>query len=96
MSDKVNMNEINENMIIDGLLNEDIWQNGNCIDKFTQRDPDEGKPGTQKTEVRIAYDDKALYIGAHMFDSNPDSIVARLGRKDDHMDADRFYFFIDL
>jgi len=88
-------NLIKENMKIDGLLTEEVWKNGCCIDDFTQRDPHEGKPSTQKTEVRIAYDDKALYVGARLYDSNPDSIVARLGRKDDRMEADRFYFFID-
>jgi len=88
-------NLIKESMKIDGFLTEEVWKNGCCIENFTQRDPHEGKPATQKTEVRIAYDDKALYVGARMFDSKPDSIVARLGRKDDDMEADRFFFFID-
>ncbi len=91
----VEATKVNEIMKIDGLLSEDVWKNGGSTDEFTQRDPDEGKPATQKTEVRIAFDDKALYVGAHMFDTAPDSIIARLGRKDDHMEADRFYFFID-
>jgi len=85
----------NEQIIVDGILTESIWKNGCCVNKFTQRDPNEGKPATQKTEVRVAYDDQALYIGARLYDSNPDSIVARLGRKDDFLEADRFYFFID-
>ncbi|MFC2087974.1 DUF5916 domain-containing protein [Calditrichota bacterium] len=88
-------NRVNENIKIDGCLTEYVWKNGNSVSKFTQRDPDEGKPSTQKTEVRVAYDETALYIGARMFDTNPDSIIARLSRRDDIEDSDRFFFFID-
>lgn len=88
-------NRVNEKIKIDGILSENVWLNGNSISNFTQRDPDEGKPATQKTEVRVAYDETALYIGARMFDTNPDSIIARLSRRDDIEDSDRFFFFID-
>ena len=53
-------NKVNERIIIDGFLNEDVWKNGCCTDNFTQRDPNEGKPATQKTEVRIAYDELCM------------------------------------
>ena len=88
-------NRVNEKIKIDGILSEHVWLNGNSVSNFTQRDPDEGKPATQKTEVRVAYDENALYIGARMFDTHPDSIIARLSRRDDIEDSDRFFFFID-
>lgn len=86
---------VNEAMTIDGSLNEAAWQNGIKITNFTQRDPVEGAQPTEKTEVTIVYDDEALYIGARMYDSQPDSILARLGRRDDYVSADGFLFYID-
>ncbi|MBC8186112.1 carbohydrate binding family 9 domain-containing protein [candidate division KSB1 bacterium] len=84
-----------EKVIVDGILSETVWQNGNEVSKFTQREPIEGSQATEKTEVRIAYDDNALYIGARMFDSAPDSIIARLARRDAMVSSDYFAFFID-
>jgi len=80
---------------IDGFLDEQVWQNGNSIENFVQRDPVEGAKPTEKTEVRVAYDDEALYVGARLYDSSPDSIEARLGRKDADIRSDLFGIFID-
>ena len=52
-------------------------------------------PGTQRTEVRVAYDDAAIYIGARMYDSSPDSIMPILSRRDQYSVADWFGVFID-
>ncbi len=84
-----------EAIVVDGLLNETIWQNGAAVTQFTQRDPLENAVPTERTEVRVAYDDQALYIGARMYDSAPDSIVARLTRRDAVFSSDYFQFFID-
>ena len=81
---------------IDGLLNEEVWHNGNSITHFTQRDPNEGRQASEKSEVRVAYDDQALYVSAKLYDSCPDSIEARLGRRDSYDSADLFGFFVDL
>jgi hypothetical protein len=54
---------------LDGALDEPVWRDAPAATDFVQRDPDEGKPATQRTEVRFAYDDDALYIGARMYDS---------------------------
>lgn len=80
---------------IDGKLTEHVWQNGSGFSQFTQRDPIEGAPPTEKTVVHLAYDDEAIYIGARMFDSAPDSIIARLGRRDAFLTADQFGVYID-
>ena len=79
---------------VDGKLTEQAWQ-GSPITNFTQKDPDEGKPSTQKTEVWVSYDDEALYVGARLHDAAPDSIVARIGRRDAELNADWFYVGID-
>src|SRR5512142_1515048 len=70
-------------IVIDGKLNEPAWQAATPITQFTQDQPDEGKPATQRTEVRILYDQDALYIGARMFDSlGRKGIRAPLARRD--------------
>lgn len=80
---------------IDGLLSEAVWRHGEPITNFTQRDPDEGKPATERTEIRILYDDEALYIGAMMYDAEPSKILARLARRDDEVESDWISLRID-
>lgn len=80
---------------IDGALADDVWRTASHVAGFVQRDPDEGKAATESTVVWIAYDDGAIYLAARMYDSKPDSIIARLGRRDDYTGADRFTFYVD-
>ncbi len=92
---KVTAFRLTKPIVIDGILDEVMWKNSEVITGFFQRDPDEGKPATEKTVVRICYDDDAIYIGARMFDNSPDSIVARLVRKDSYSNSDQFMVFFD-
>ena len=80
---------------IDGVLNEALWQTAERVTGFTQRDPTQGAVPTESTVVYIAYDDAALYIGARLYDSHPDSIVARLARRDQGTSSDRFQVYLD-
>ncbi|HUF66199.1 MAG TPA: DUF5916 domain-containing protein [Gemmatimonadaceae bacterium] len=68
---------------IDGRLDDEAWSAARPMTGFIQMDPDEGQPATEDTEVRVLYDDQALYIGVRMFDSEPEKIRARLGRRDE-------------
>src|SRR5688500_975345 len=54
---------------LDGSLDESAWAAATPVTEFVQSSPDEGKPPTQRTELRFLYDDAAIYIGARMFDS---------------------------
>ena len=65
---------------IDGRLDEAIWQRALPVTAFTQRDPREGEPATQRTDVRIVYDDDAVYVGARLYDTA--AVSTRLGRRD--------------
>ena len=67
---------------LDGVLDEQDWALAGVATSFTQRFPDPGKPATFQTQVRILYDDDAIYVGARMFDPHPDSIVAPMARRD--------------
>lgn len=79
---------------LDGKLDESTWASAPVTDQFTQIDPNEGQPASQKTEVRVVYDDEALYVGVRLHDTGP--IIARLGRRDMNLgDSDWFGFMID-
>src|ERR1700716_543427 len=67
---------------IDGKLNEPAWAAAPPATDFTQSYPQVGAKATDPTEVRVLYDDDALYVGVRMFDSHPDLIAAQLARRD--------------
>lgn len=79
---------------IDGLLTEPIYQTP-PNQTFIQLEPDNGVPASEATDVWVAYDDAALYVSARMWDSQPDSIVARMGRRDAYSNSDQFQVIID-
>ena len=79
---------------IDGTLSEPVWQRPG-ITQFTQQDPDQGKPATERTEVWLAYDDQAIYVAARLSDESPDSIVVRLVRRDGQINSDDFAVYFD-
>ena len=82
-------------IVIDGLLDEAVWHGDNAITYLPQSDPKQGEPSAQRVEIRLAFDDDAVYVGARMFDSSPDSIVARLSRRDNQGGSDLFAVFLD-
>lgn len=76
---------------IDGLLDDPCWEDALVITGLSQWDPEYGNPATQKSLVYIVYDNEAIYIGARLMDSAPDSILTELGNRDDGgLNADWF------
>ncbi|HEV2146077.1 MAG TPA: DUF5916 domain-containing protein [Longimicrobiaceae bacterium] len=67
---------------VDGRFDEAAWASAEVASDFTQSYPSPGAPATQRTEVRVLVGPDALYIGARMFDTRPDSIAAQLSRRD--------------
>ena len=61
--------------VIDGLLDDAAWARAAPMTGFTQREPQDGQPASERTEVRVVFDDEALYVGVWVFDSRPDAIV---------------------
>jgi len=80
---------------VDGVLNERIWRSAPIASDFVQRDPDEGKPATEKTTVQVAYDDHALYVAVRAYDSEPDKIKGILTRRDQDSPSDWISIAID-
>ncbi|MFQ5742394.1 MAG: DUF5916 domain-containing protein [Acidobacteriota bacterium] len=79
---------IEEDLTIDGLLREPAWQQAEAISDFLQREPNEGEPASERTEVRILYNDRFLYVGFILYDSEPDQIIATDRRRDSRMRTD--------
>ena len=67
---------------IDGYLEAKIWKLAPAATNFIQNQPDEGKPATENTEVRILYDSENLYIGVMCYDSEPEKIIANEKKRD--------------
>jgi hypothetical protein len=73
---------------IDGKLDESAWARATPINDFHQLNPSEGAAPAQRTEVRVLYDARALYIGARLYDAlGPRGIRAPLARRDQLLDA---------
>ncbi|HWE31622.1 MAG TPA: DUF5916 domain-containing protein, partial [Polyangia bacterium] len=74
---------------IDGRLDDPAWKEVRPDTRFTQNFPDEGRPPSQRTELYVGYDDRALYIAVRAWDSDARGIVERLTRRDRDSDADK-------
>ena len=71
---------------IDGRLDEAAWDRARPITDFFQREPVEGAPPTERTQVRILFDDDNLYFALRCFDAHPDRLVANHMRRDAELD----------
>ena len=71
--------------VIDGIIDDDSWQNAMLIDEFIQYEPYNLEAPTVQTELRVLYDDNYLYIAFKNYDPKPEEIMGRLSRRDDWM-----------
>ena len=78
-------------VVVDGRLDEVAWASAPPITEFTQREPVEGEPVSERTEVRLLIDDDALYVGAWLYDREADAIS--LGERIRDADLERGDFF---
>ncbi len=86
---------ITEKLKINGDLSESVWANAPVATDFVFQWPTPGKTASQKTVVKILYDDASLYIGAYCYDTHPDSIFHRLSKRDELENTDAFSIIID-
>ena len=80
---------------LDGLLAEPDWSAAGPATAFTVFEPDEGATPSQRTEARVLFGDEAIYVGLRAHDTAPDSIVARLARRDERAHSDWLEVVID-
>jgi hypothetical protein len=67
---------------LDGTVNDPLWQQASAITNFKQREPFEGRPATEKTEVRVLYSRNEIYFGITCHDSSAGGPVATQLRRD--------------
>ncbi|MGH7551663.1 MAG: DUF5916 domain-containing protein [Longimicrobiales bacterium] len=82
---------------LDGVLDEVDWERATPVERFTQQEPREGQPATERTAVRILFDSRTLYIGVQAFDGEPGGLVATEMRRDSErlIDEDNFQLILD-
>ncbi|HEU4791982.1 MAG TPA: DUF5916 domain-containing protein [Flavobacterium sp.] len=86
-----------EKITLDGKLDDVIWQSVPIATDFVMFQPDNGKaiPENKRTEVRVLYDNEAIYIGALMYDDEPSKILREINKRDNFGAADFFGVFIN-
>jgi hypothetical protein len=83
-------------LVVDGVLNEEDWRRAPAASRFLQAEPLQGEAGSEPTEVRVLYDDVAVYVGVWLADANPDAIVTTSERRDAFLgDQDSFQVVFD-
>ena len=82
---------------LDGVLEEEEWLSAAVIDDFIQQEPSEGDPATERTVVRLLYDEHALYVGVEAYDSIAGGVIATEMRRDSLqlLDEDNFQIIFD-
>ncbi len=88
------INSISEPPVIDGYIDDLIWNDMPIATGFTQYLPESGAPGSKETEVKLACDDQYIYVAARMFD-DPELIAQQLLRRDNRGYSDEFGVGID-
>jgi hypothetical protein len=81
---------------LDGEFSESAWQESEAARSFVQAEPYEGSPATERTEVRVLYNDESLYIGVYAYDTEPGKILINSLKEDfDPKDDDSFEIILD-
>lgn len=93
----VRAHKLTEAISIDGELNETVWKNAEVATDFVSLEPKNGTPIPEefKTEVKILYSNDAIYIGAALYDPNPEKILKELVERDNVGTSDFFGVFIN-
>ncbi|MFY0483254.1 DUF5916 domain-containing protein [Flavobacterium sp. PLA-1-15] len=93
----VDAKSISEKITINGELDENIWNTAKVATDFVMLEPDNGVPiaTEKKTEVRILYDNEAIYVAALLYDNQPDLILKEMTQRDNFGTADHFGIYIN-
>jgi hypothetical protein len=93
----LNTKSITSKIFVDGKLSEAEWNTAETASNFVMYQPDNGKPISEnkKTEVKILYDNDAVYIAAIMHDENPSKIKKEITNRDSFGVTDYFSVFIN-
>lgn len=82
-------------IVVDGKLDEEAWAKAKVFGDFVQRFPNPGNEPSERTELRVLYDDQNIYFGVVCHDSEPHHINRQLGRRDSEPASDAVQVIID-
>ena len=88
-------NRISNKITIDGHLDEAEWKDAAIATDFTNWQPQAGTTPSQLTEVRVIYDDEAMYIGAFMKENSREDIMTEMTDRDNLGNTDWFGVVLD-
>ena len=87
---------VSKPIVVDGNLDDEAWTLAEPVGDFFQQFPDELAPATERTEVRFLFDDENLYVGAMLYDSEPDKLIIDSLRRDfSNFQSDSFLLVFD-
>ncbi|NQY07079.1 MAG: carbohydrate binding family 9 domain-containing protein [Flavobacteriaceae bacterium] len=94
---ELNTSRVSSTPKIDGILDDEAWQNVDSETNFIELNPGDGtpEPATHKTEVKLIYDDEAIYIAAYMYDSDASSILKQFSQRD-NFDSQADFFLVSF
>lgn len=92
---ELNATRIGESVTIDGVLTEEAWKKADVATNFTQFAPRPGDPASEESEVYLLYDEVAVYIGAHLYDRDPQKILKEFTERDQEGNYDWFGVLFD-
>ncbi len=95
MSPVTAVRTVNGGIRVDGALDERDWERAPAAEGFIQHEPYDGRPATERTTVRVVYDDACIYVGMKAYDRTPGAIVGHLARRDNDMPSDWLYVGFD-
>ncbi len=88
--------KITEPIVVDGQIDEGVWEDAPEVGDFIQLQPRRGELAQFKTVVKIVYDENFIYFGYLCYDPQPDSIAARLVKRDSDLRSDdSVYILLD-
>jgi hypothetical protein len=82
-------------VLIDGVMDEQVWSDAAVLEDFTQYEPADGRPAAERTVVRVWYAPDAIHFGIHAFDSQPHTIRAKRANRDNIDGDDRVIIYLD-
>ena len=84
-----------ERIVVDGVLDDDVWQNTASGYGLLEHDPERRTEASVPTVFKIAYDHEALYLAAACWENDVDDISRRFSRRDDIQNSDFISFYVD-
>ncbi len=79
---------VRSRIVLDGLLSESDWVDARPIGMIRQREPHQGEPASERTEVKLLFDDRNIYVGIQCFDAEPGRIIATQMARDSDLAMD--------